>query len=209
MSPRALAAPLHRHTREDEYSYVLEGRMGALLGDDVVEADRATSYSSRATSGTRSGTRATSPAGSRDHRAGRLRALLRRARRHGRRHAGGSGGARAALNERYGLEMRPETVPSWSSASGCGSASRSRAAGRRGRSRTPRASRAARRGPGVALALGPSSVQRHCTPPRSRRSGGCGRRSRSTSIRTATHRRLLEATARPWAVNAWSPRRGS
>jgi mannose-6-phosphate isomerase-like protein (cupin superfamily) len=38
MSPRALAAPLHRHTREDEYSYVLKGRMGALLGDDVVEA---------------------------------------------------------------------------------------------------------------------------------------------------------------------------
>ena len=39
MSPRALAAPLHRHTREDEYSYVLEGRMGALLGDDVVYAE--------------------------------------------------------------------------------------------------------------------------------------------------------------------------
>jgi mannose-6-phosphate isomerase-like protein (cupin superfamily) len=38
MSPRALAAPLHLHTREDEYSFVLEGRMGALLGDDVVEA---------------------------------------------------------------------------------------------------------------------------------------------------------------------------
>jgi mannose-6-phosphate isomerase-like protein (cupin superfamily) len=38
MSARALAAPLHRHTREDEYSYVLEGRMGALLGDDVIEA---------------------------------------------------------------------------------------------------------------------------------------------------------------------------
>ena len=38
MSPRALAAPLHKHSREDEYSYVLEGRMGALLGDDVVEA---------------------------------------------------------------------------------------------------------------------------------------------------------------------------
>jgi len=38
MSPRALAAPLHRHTREDEYSFVLEGRMGALLGDDAVEA---------------------------------------------------------------------------------------------------------------------------------------------------------------------------
>ena len=38
MSPRALAAPLHRHNREDEYSYVLQGRMGALLGDEVVEA---------------------------------------------------------------------------------------------------------------------------------------------------------------------------
>jgi mannose-6-phosphate isomerase-like protein (cupin superfamily) len=38
MSPRALAAPLHLHTREDEYSWVIKGRMGALLGDDVVEA---------------------------------------------------------------------------------------------------------------------------------------------------------------------------
>ena len=38
MAPHALAAPLHRHLREDEYSYVLEGRMGALLGDDVLEA---------------------------------------------------------------------------------------------------------------------------------------------------------------------------
>jgi mannose-6-phosphate isomerase-like protein (cupin superfamily) len=37
MPPRALAAPLHRHNREDEYSFVLEGRVGALLGDDVVE----------------------------------------------------------------------------------------------------------------------------------------------------------------------------
>jgi len=36
MSPHSLAAPLHRHTREDEYSYVLEGRVGALLGDDLV-----------------------------------------------------------------------------------------------------------------------------------------------------------------------------
>jgi mannose-6-phosphate isomerase-like protein (cupin superfamily) len=38
LSPRALAAPLHRHTREDEYSFVLKGRMGGLLGEDVVEA---------------------------------------------------------------------------------------------------------------------------------------------------------------------------
>jgi quercetin dioxygenase-like cupin family protein len=33
MATRALAAPLHLHTREDEYSYVLEGRVGALLGE--------------------------------------------------------------------------------------------------------------------------------------------------------------------------------
>ena len=39
MSPRALAAPLHRHAREDEYSYVLRGRLGALLGDEVVYAN--------------------------------------------------------------------------------------------------------------------------------------------------------------------------
>jgi mannose-6-phosphate isomerase-like protein (cupin superfamily) len=36
--PRTLVAPLHLHEREDEYSYVLEGRMGAQLGDDVVFA---------------------------------------------------------------------------------------------------------------------------------------------------------------------------
>ena len=38
MPPRALGAPLHKHSREDEYSFVLEGRMGAQLGDDVVGA---------------------------------------------------------------------------------------------------------------------------------------------------------------------------
>ena len=36
LPPRALAAPLHRHNREDEYSYVLEGKVGALLGDEVL-----------------------------------------------------------------------------------------------------------------------------------------------------------------------------
>lgn len=35
-SPRALAAPLHRHSREDEYTFVIEGTIGALLGDSVV-----------------------------------------------------------------------------------------------------------------------------------------------------------------------------
>lgn len=38
MSAHALAAPLHRHQREDEYSYVVRGRMGALLGEEVVFA---------------------------------------------------------------------------------------------------------------------------------------------------------------------------
>lgn len=40
--PGVLAAPLHYHHNEDEYSYVLEGKMGALLGDDVVEAEQGT-----------------------------------------------------------------------------------------------------------------------------------------------------------------------
>jgi mannose-6-phosphate isomerase-like protein (cupin superfamily) len=42
LAPRALAAPLHKHSREDEYSYVLEGTLGALLGDEVVTAGRGT-----------------------------------------------------------------------------------------------------------------------------------------------------------------------
>ena len=36
--PRALAAPMHTHEREDEYSFVLAGRLGAQIGDEVVEA---------------------------------------------------------------------------------------------------------------------------------------------------------------------------
>jgi quercetin dioxygenase-like cupin family protein len=38
MAARALAAPLHRHKNEDEFSYVLKGELGALLGEDVVIA---------------------------------------------------------------------------------------------------------------------------------------------------------------------------
>ena len=37
-APRSLAAPLHRHHREDEFTYVLSGRVGAVLGDDEVVA---------------------------------------------------------------------------------------------------------------------------------------------------------------------------
>ncbi|GAB2645529.1 cupin domain-containing protein [Kribbella swartbergensis] len=42
LAPHVLAAPLHLHTREDEYSFVLEGRLGARLGDDEVFADAGT-----------------------------------------------------------------------------------------------------------------------------------------------------------------------
>jgi mannose-6-phosphate isomerase-like protein (cupin superfamily) len=38
LPPHVLADPLHYHTREDEYSYVLQGRLGALLGDHEVFA---------------------------------------------------------------------------------------------------------------------------------------------------------------------------
>lgn len=38
IAPRALGAPLHRHHNEDEFSYVLRGKLGALLGDEVVTA---------------------------------------------------------------------------------------------------------------------------------------------------------------------------
>jgi mannose-6-phosphate isomerase-like protein (cupin superfamily) len=34
---RALGAPVHTHRNEDEYSYVLEGRIGVQLGDEVLE----------------------------------------------------------------------------------------------------------------------------------------------------------------------------
>ena len=36
--PRGLAAPVHTHEHEDEYSYVLGGRLGALVGGEEVEA---------------------------------------------------------------------------------------------------------------------------------------------------------------------------
>jgi mannose-6-phosphate isomerase-like protein (cupin superfamily) len=42
IAARTLAAPLHRHHREDEYSYVLAGKLGALLGEDVVTAEPGT-----------------------------------------------------------------------------------------------------------------------------------------------------------------------
>ena len=111
MSARALAAPLHRHTREDEYSYVLQGRMGALLGDDVVEAgpgdlvfkprNQWHTFWSAGDEPCRI-LEIISPAGFEQF----FREL------------DGLGGALEAdpdaltqLNERYGLDMRPDSVP--------------------------------------------------------------------------------------------------
>jgi mannose-6-phosphate isomerase-like protein (cupin superfamily) len=42
IAPHALAAPLHYHHNEDEYSFVLRGTLGALLGEDVVTAPAGT-----------------------------------------------------------------------------------------------------------------------------------------------------------------------
>ena len=38
LPPRGLGAPVHTHANEDEYSYVLEGRLGAQLGDEITTA---------------------------------------------------------------------------------------------------------------------------------------------------------------------------
>ena len=111
MSPRALAAPLHLHTREDEYSYVLQGRMGALLGDDVVEAgpgdlvfkprDQWHTFWNAGDEPCRI-LEIISPAGF-ERFFGELVAMG------GVAEAGEE--ALAQLNERYGLQMQPETVP--------------------------------------------------------------------------------------------------
>ena len=38
LAPRALGAPMHTHEHEDELSHVLAGRLGAQVGDEVIEA---------------------------------------------------------------------------------------------------------------------------------------------------------------------------
>jgi mannose-6-phosphate isomerase-like protein (cupin superfamily) len=111
MSPRALAAPLHRHTREDEYSYVLEGRMGAVLGDEVVEAgpgdlvfkprDQWHTFWNAGDEPCRI-LEIISPAG--------FERFFRELSDMGG-VARADPGAVAALSERYGLQMRPDTVP--------------------------------------------------------------------------------------------------
>ena len=36
--PRTLAAPVHTHQHEDEYSWVISGRVGVQIGDETLEA---------------------------------------------------------------------------------------------------------------------------------------------------------------------------
>jgi mannose-6-phosphate isomerase-like protein (cupin superfamily) len=111
MSAHALAAPLHRHNREDEYTFVLEGRVGALLGDDVLVAEPGDLvFKPRGEWHTfwNAGEEPArileiiAPAGFEDF-FRELDAL------------GGALNADpdelAALNERYGQDMKPETVP--------------------------------------------------------------------------------------------------
>ena len=111
MGPRALAAPLHLHTREDEYSYVVKGRMGALLGDEVVYAEEGDYvYKPRNQWHTfwNAGDEPCyileiiSPAGFEDF----FKELS---------DMGGVANADpetlTALNERYGLEMQPDSIP--------------------------------------------------------------------------------------------------
>src|SRR3954447_25610456 len=111
MSPRALAAPLHRHSREDEYSFVLEGRMGALLGDEVVEAGPGELVFKPRNQWHTFWNAGDDPC--------RILEIISRAGFEGFfQELSDLGGAIAAdpaavaeLSRRYGLEMRPETIP--------------------------------------------------------------------------------------------------
>jgi mannose-6-phosphate isomerase-like protein (cupin superfamily) len=111
MSPRALAAPLHLHTREDEYSFVLQGRMGALLGDDVVEAGPGDLVHKPRNQWHTFWNAADEPC--------RILEIISPAGfEHFFRELSDLGGALQAdpeelaqLNERYGQEMRPDSVP--------------------------------------------------------------------------------------------------
>lgn len=38
LGPRGLGAPMHTHTYEDEYSFILEGRVGVQIGDETLVA---------------------------------------------------------------------------------------------------------------------------------------------------------------------------
>ncbi len=111
LAPHALAAPLHYHHNEDEYSYVLQGTLGAMLGDEVVTAGPGTwvfkprhqwhTFWNAADAPARL-LEIISPAGFKEY----FRELVE---------LGGSTRmqpqARAALAHRYGLEVNPACIP--------------------------------------------------------------------------------------------------
>ncbi len=111
MPPRHLAAPLHRHSREDEYSYVVEGTMGAILGDEVVYAEVGDFVFKPREQWHTFWNAGDEPArileiiapGGFEHFFDELGDLVRTGEP--------DPGALAELSARYGLEMRPETVP--------------------------------------------------------------------------------------------------
>lgn len=57
LAPAVLAAPPHIHTREDEFSYVLEGQIVTEVAEDLVECPWEHPSSDRGASDTRIGTR--------------------------------------------------------------------------------------------------------------------------------------------------------
>jgi len=63
LAPRALGSPMHTHAREDEYSYILAGQIGAQVGDEVIFAGPGDVIAKPSGSRTRSGTLAMSPLG--------------------------------------------------------------------------------------------------------------------------------------------------
>src|SRR4051794_40061952 len=38
LAAQSLGSPIHTHTREDEYSYIVEGTVGVQIGDETLEA---------------------------------------------------------------------------------------------------------------------------------------------------------------------------
>jgi quercetin dioxygenase-like cupin family protein len=72
IGPRALAAPMHTHHYEEEYTYVLEGEVGVQVGEEVLLARPGDLVFKPRGCRTPSGIRPTS-------RRGRLRSSLRRA----------------------------------------------------------------------------------------------------------------------------------
>ena len=112
IAPRGLASPLHLHTREDEYSFILEGRWGFQLGDRVVYAEPGDLvYKPRdvwhafwnASDAPARLLEIISPAGF-EHYFGELAELLARTDRR-------DDPAFAALCAKYGLEMNPDSIP--------------------------------------------------------------------------------------------------